>query len=118
MCGIVGVLSPGADGVSAAVFDGWRDRLAHRGPDQAATFHDRGLYLGFRRLAIIDLSPLGHQPMRTQDGRYTIVFNGQVYNFEELRAELESAGVRFRGRSDTEVLLELFAREGVACLPK
>jgi asparagine synthase (glutamine-hydrolysing) len=118
MCGIVGVLRPGADAIPAAVFDGWRDRLAHRGPDQAATFHDRGLYLGFRRLAILDLSPLGHQPMSTPCGRYTIVFNGQVYNFAELRTELESAGVRFRGRSDTEVLLALYAREGVACLPK
>jgi asparagine synthase (glutamine-hydrolysing) len=117
MCGIVGVLSPG-DAVSPAVFDGWRDRLAHRGPDQAATFHDRGLYLGFRRLAILDLSPLGHQPMRSADGRHTIVFNGQIYNFEELRAELEQQGVRFRSRSDTEVLLELFTREGVECLAK
>jgi len=97
MCGIVGVLSARAD-VSPAVFDGWRDRLAHRGPDQAATFHDRGLRLGFRRLAILDLSPAGHQPMTTPDGRYTIVFNGQVYNFEELRADLEREGVRFDAR--------------------
>ncbi len=117
MCGIVGVLSARSQ-VTPAVFDGWRDRLAHRGPDQAATFHDRGLYLGFRRLAILDLSPAGHQPMTTPDGRYTIVFNGQIYNFEELRADLERAGVRFRSRSDTEVLLELFAREGVSCLAK
>ena len=118
MCGIVGVLSREGDGITPAVFDGWRDRLAHRGPDQAATFHDRGLLLGFRRLAIIDLSALGHQPMTTTDGRFTIVFNGQIYNFEELRSELERAGVRFRGHSDTEVLLELFAREGVACLSR
>jgi asparagine synthase (glutamine-hydrolysing) len=117
MCGIVGVLSARTE-IAPAVFDGWRDRLAHRGPDQAATFHDRGLFLGFRRLAILDLSPAGHQPMSTPDGRYTIVFNGQVYNFEELRADLEREGVRFRSRSDTEVLLALFAREGVACLPK
>ena len=117
MCGIVGVLSARGD-VAPAVFDGWRDRLAHRGPDQAASFCDRGLWLGFRRLAILDLSPAGHQPMSTPDGRYTIVFNGQVYNFEELRADLERQGVRFRSRSDTEVLLELFAREGVACLAK
>ncbi|MEX2206968.1 MAG: asparagine synthase (glutamine-hydrolyzing) [Myxococcota bacterium] len=117
MCGIVGVVSARAE-IAPAVFDGWRDRLAHRGPDQAATFHDRGLFLGFRRLAILDLSPAGHQPMSTPDGRYTIVFNGQIYNFEELRADLEHEGVRFRSRSDTEVLLALFAREGVACLPK
>ncbi len=116
MCGIVGVLSAEGDRVTPASFDGWRDRLAHRGPDQAATFTDRGLYLGFRRLAILDLSPAGHQPMTTPDGRFTIVFNGQIYNFEELREDLEARGVRFRSRSDTEVLLELFARDGVDCL--
>ncbi len=118
MCGIVGVLSAPGDEISPAVFDGWRDRLAHRGPDQAATFHDRGLFLGFRRLAIIDLSPGGHQPMTSVDGRFTLVFNGQIYNFEELRADLEREGVTFRSRSDTEVLLTLFAREGVACLER
>lgn len=118
MCGIVGVLSAEGDRVTPAAFDGWRDRLAHRGPDQAATFSDRGLYLGFRRLAILDLSPAGHQPMTTPDGRFTIVFNGQIYNFEALRADLEARGVRFRSRSDTEVLLELFARDGVDCLPR
>ncbi len=118
MCGIVGVLSAEADRIAPAVFDGWRDRLAHRGPDQAATFRDRGLLLGFRRLAILDLSAAGHQPMTTPDGRFTIVFNGQIYNFEALRADLEREGVRFRSRSDTEVLLALFAREGVACLSR
>lgn len=118
MCGIVGVLSAEGDGVTSVAFDGWRDRLAHRGPDQAATFRDRGLFLGFRRLAILDLSPAGHQPMTTRDGRFTIVFNGQIYNFEELRAELEREGVQFRSRSDTEVLLELFARTGVECLSR
>ncbi len=116
MCGIVGVLTREDDRVTAAAFDGWRDRLAHRGPDQAATFRDRGLFLGFRRLAIVDLSPAGHQPMTTPDGRFTIVFNGQIYNFEELRADLERMGVQFRSRSDTEVLLTLFARDGAECL--
>ena len=118
MCGIIGVLSTPGDGISPAVFDGWRDRLSHRGPDQAATFSDRGLYLGFRRLAILDLSEAGSQPMTSADGRWTIVLNGEIYNFEELRSELEAEGVRFRSRSDTEVLLMLYARKGTAALSR
>jgi asparagine synthase (glutamine-hydrolysing) len=118
MCGILGVLSTTEPGIAPATFDAWRDRLRHRGPDQAATFHDRGLYLGFRRLAILDLTEAGSQPMTSADGRWTIVFNGEIYNHQELRAGLEAAGVRFRSRSDTEVLLTLVARDGAGCLPR
>lgn len=115
MCGIVGVFAdPGV--VTASAFDAWRDELAHRGPDQASSAYDRGLYLGFRRLAILDLSVAGHQPMTTGDGRWTIVFNGEIYNFEDLRRELETQGVRFRGHSDTEVLLSLLSREGPSAI--
>jgi len=82
-------------------------RLAHRGPDDAGiwTDPDRGAMLGHRRLSVIDLSPLGHQPMLSDDGRLAIVFNGEVYNFPELRRDLQSRGVRFVSDSDTEVLL-------------
>ncbi len=82
-------------------------RLSHRGPDDAGTWVDRpaGVLLGHRRLAVIDISPLGHQPMVSDDGRLAIVFNGEIYNFPELRRELEAHGVRFRSTSDTEVLL-------------
>lgn len=118
MCGIVGVLTNSRDGTSSAAFDVWRDRLAHRGPDQAGTFRDRGLYLGFRRLAILDLSAAGSQPMTSAGGRWTIVFNGEIYNFQELRAELQGQGVRFRSSSDTEVLLHLYEREGIRGLPR
>jgi asparagine synthase (glutamine-hydrolysing) len=80
--------------------------IAHRGPDDDGVYLDteRGVALGFRRLAIIDLTPLGHQPMQGPRGRYWITFNGEIYNHHELRKELVNAGVEFRGRSDTEVL--------------
>jgi asparagine synthase (glutamine-hydrolysing) len=84
----------------------------------AGSFQDRGLYLGFRRLAILDLSAEGNQPMSYADGHYTIIFNGEIYNFLELRAELEHLGEVFRGHSDTEVFLHLYARHGIQCLEK
>ena len=84
------------------------DTIRHRGPDDGQVWTDpkAGLALGFRRLSIIDLSPAGRQPMLSHDRRYVVVYNGEVYNFAELRAELEAAGASFRGNSDTEVLLE------------
>lgn len=94
------------------------EKTRHRGPDDEGVFTSDGISLGSRRLAIIDTSPAGHQPMSTPDGRFTIVYNGELYNFPELRRELEAKNVKFRSRSDTEVLLELFAREGPACLKR
>src|SRR5262249_12229201 len=86
--------------------------LAHRGPDDSGVFHDpSGVGLSFRRLAIIDLSPQGHQPMRSASGRYMLIFNGEVYNFEAIRAELGTT--EWRGHSDTEVMLAAFERWGV-----
>ena len=88
--------------------------LAHRGPDDKGAWVDEaaGIALGFRRLSIIDLSSAAAQPMVSADGRYVVVFNGEIYNFRELRAELETTGVRFRSASDTEVLLECVSRWG------
>lgn len=110
MCGIAGFFDANAR-VSADVaverVRAMSDALAHRGPDDSGAWvdQDAGIALGHRRLSIIDLSSLGHQPMHSADGRYVISYNGEVYNFAELRTELESLGHGFRGGSDTEVLL-------------
>jgi asparagine synthase (glutamine-hydrolysing) len=91
------------------------DRVAHRGPDGEGSFVDEhaGIALGHRRLAIVDLSEAGAQPMTSRDGRWVVTFNGEVYDHRQLRRELESTGSRFRGHSDTEVLLEAIATRGL-----
>src|SRR5215218_11128339 len=110
MCGISGFLDPSPSRSGAAmeaVAERMADTVRHRGPDDAGAWVDAraGVALGFRRLAIVDLSLEGHQPMASADGRYTIVFNGEVYDFRALREELRGRGHAFRGTSDTEVLL-------------
>jgi len=94
------------------------DAIAHRGPDGEGFFIDRGLGLGHRRLAIIDLTSAGQQPMSTDDGRFVLTYNGEVYNYKELRSELEALGRRFRSRTDSEVVLHALAQWGVDALPK
>ena len=91
-------------------------RMRSRGPDAEGMLSADGVVLGHRRLAILDLASRANQPMRSDDTRYSIVFNGEIYNFRELRKTLERQGVLFRTTSDTEVLLELYAREGHAML--
>ncbi len=117
MCGIAGTYR-WPDG--KAVTDRLTETLAHRGPDGSGTYaHSLGdgeVHLGHRRLAILDLSGTGAQPM-VSDG-LALTYNGELYNAPELRAELEGAGVRFRGTSDTEVLLEAWRRWGTDCLPR
>jgi asparagine synthase (glutamine-hydrolysing) len=117
MCGIAGILTLTAarstlerDALAMA------DSLAHRGPDDQGiwTDLDAGIALTHRRLSIVDLSPAGHQPMTSADGRFVISYNGEIYNFQEIRPELEARGVKFRGHSDTEVMLEAFAVYGIA----
>ena len=117
MCGICGWIDPGAeetDGLTARM----TQRLRHRGPDDVGIEGGAGWSLGFRRLSILDLSPAGHQPMRSPDGTCWLVFNGEIYNYVELRRELEGVGERFVGGSDTEVLLRLLMRHGEAALPR
>jgi len=110
MCGVVGIFYRHSPCAPETV-ERMRDSVVHRGPDDCGTFVDRRLGLGHRRLSIIDLGS-GHQPMATPDGRMTIVFNGEIYNYRELRRELESGGATFRTQSDTEVILQLHSRYG------
>lgn len=108
MCGIVGILyRSGHQSVTSDTLWPMVHALAHRGPDDAGIWLDvtAGIGLGHRRLAVIDLSPEGHQPMISESGRYVISFNGEIYNFRELRRQLEGLGHSFRGHSDTEVVL-------------
>ncbi|MFN9213761.1 MAG: asparagine synthase (glutamine-hydrolyzing) [Gemmatimonadota bacterium] len=116
MCGIAGCWSP-ADPAAAspALITAMTDRLRHRGPDGSGVWCDPavGIALGHRRLSIVDLSPLGAQPMASPSGRYQIVFNGQIYNYRALRDVLAATGATFRGHSDTEVLLAGIERWGL-----
>ena len=112
MCGIVGVLDRSGEAVSPVVIRRMTDKVIHRGPDDSGIFTDRAVGLGHRRLSIIDLSPAGHQPLATPDGRYVMVYNGEVYNFQELRIELEAKGWQFHSNTDSEVVLKAFAHWG------
>ncbi len=117
MCGIAGFtrFKPIA-GDAAALLGRMNDTLHHRGPDAAGQYLSEDVGLCHRRLSIQDLSTAGNQPMTSHSGRHVIVYNGEIYNFPELRADLTKQGVEFRGASDTEVLLELFERDGPECL--
>jgi len=117
MCGIAGRFNfrSGAP-VSAEIVRDMCTLLAHRGPDGDGVYTDGPIGLGHRRLAIIDLSEGGRQPMATPDGRYWVTFNGEIYNFLELRDRFESEGYRFRSTSDTEVLLAAYQKHGIGCL--
>ncbi len=120
MCGIAGYIpTPRVSEASALeAVQRMSARMHTRGPDAEGVWSSEGVVLGHRRLAILDLDARANQPMVSADGRYTIVFNGEIYNFSELRRELEAEGVAFRTTSDTEVLLALYAREGEHMLPR
>ena len=116
MCGIIGYSGRFDHG---ALLCGMQS-LAHRGPDDSGSFFDDAAAVGLAhtRLSIIDLSPLGHQPMSVLDGAVQLVFNGEIYNYRELRKELEAKGHVFRGHSDTEVILHLYLEEGEQMLSR
>ena len=118
MCGIAGTLHLDGQPASPVVLTKMAKSIAHRGPDGEGQFVDGPLGLAHRRLAIIDLSPAGHQPMTTDDGRYVISYNGEVFNYQELRIELEALGWHFHSRTDTEVVLKAFAQWGLGALPR
>jgi len=117
VCGFAGILAARSSAARDLTHDVARmiRPLTHRGPDDEGVWVDEaaGIALGFRRLAIIDLSPSGHQPMTSASGRFHLVFNGEIYNFCELRQQLEGLGHRFRGHSDTEVILAAFEQWGI-----
>jgi len=112
MCGIAGILNLDSAPGSAPLARRMSAMIAHRGPDGEGVFADGPLALGHRRLAIIDLTSAAHQPMQSHDGRYVLGYNGEIYNFQELRAELQALGYPFRSQSDTEVLLNGYAAWG------
>jgi asparagine synthase (glutamine-hydrolysing) len=105
-------MSRGADELGARAQQ-MSDTLVHRGPDSSGVWSDHGVALAHRRLAIIDLTPAGHQPMISRSGRFVITFNGEIYNFRDLRRRLEAAGATFTGHSDTEVFLEAVEAWGI-----
>jgi asparagine synthase (glutamine-hydrolysing) len=119
MCGIVGIVSNTPQAQRAWLAIG-RDAMTHRGPDDAGEWWsaDGRVGLAHRRLAVIDLTSAGHQPMGSADGRYVIVFNGEIYNFRELRSELQLLGFRFHSNSDTEVMLVAYRTWGESCLSR
>ncbi len=117
MCGIHGFFRRDGATADIALLGKMGDVTAHRGPDDAGAFADGPCAIGMRRLSIIDLAG-GHQPLSTADGRYTLVCNGEIYNYRELRAELQAAGHVFRTQSDSEVLLHGFAAWGEAVLER
>ena len=116
MCGITGMFNRHGAPASAVVLRRMTDAIKHRGPDGEGHYVDGPVGLGHRRLSIIDLSPAGHQPMMTRDGRYVISYNGEVYNYRELRIELEALGWQFHSTTDSEVVLYALAQWGESAL--
>jgi asparagine synthase (glutamine-hydrolysing) len=118
MCGIVALRQLDGRPVDTATVERMAQRLGHRGPDDAGAFIEDGVGMGFRRLAILDLTPSGHQPMVSADGAATLIFNGEIFNYVELRDELQRLGHRFRSTGDAEVLLQAYLQWGTECLPR
>ena len=118
MCGIVAAI--GLNGAPAApeIVVRMMQTLRHRGPDSDGVFSDGSTCLGFQRLSILDLSEAGHQPMTSPDGQVTVVFNGEIFNYVELRAELRRSGHEFRSSGDTEVLLHAYLQWGKDCVSR
>ncbi len=118
MCGICGIFNMNGEPVSSVSLRRMTDAIAHRGPDGEGFYTDSFVGLGHRRLAIIDLTPAGHQPMVTRDGQFAISYNGEVYNFQEIRAQLQSLGHQFNSRSDSEVILYAYSQWGPKCVER
>src|SRR5262245_40361179 len=117
MCGICGIMQLGSESgdLSGLLIERMTDSIAYRGPDDRGTWSDGRVAIGSRRLSVIDLSPMGRQPMSNEDGSIHIVYNGEVYNFRELkqRFRLAERGHIFRSETDTEVLIHLYEELGI-----
>jgi asparagine synthase (glutamine-hydrolysing) len=118
MCGIAGLVRLDGAAVEAGLIEAMNATIAHRGPDDEGTWVAGPVGLGNRRLAIIDLSSAGHQPMANEDGTVLITYTGELYNFRALRSELQAAGHRFRSESDTEVIVHAYEEFGPGCLDR
>lgn len=118
MCGIAGIVSTTASVATRDRVRRMTDCLVHRGPDDAGEYTGPGVALGFRRLAIIDLSPAGHQPMTNEDETVWLIFNGEIYNYQDLRKDLERAGHRFRSATDSETVIHAYEEYGEACVER
>jgi asparagine synthase (glutamine-hydrolysing) len=118
MCGIAGIVNIDGAAASPTILKRMTKAIVHRGPDGEGHWCDGSIGLGHRRLAIIDLSPAAHQPMISTDHRYVLTYNGEIYNFRNLRSELEADGYWFRSQSDSEVVLNSFAKWGIDCVSK
>src|SRR5262245_14350922 len=118
MCGIAGIYRYRGKGEDSAIVQAMLTRLERRGPDDSGIFAAEPAVLGHRRLAILDLSPSGHEPMESPGGRYLITFNGEIYNYEQVRGELGVKREAMHSRTDTEILLLAWERWGAAALPR
>lgn len=118
MCGIAGILNQNNRSVSAPILNAMANSISHRGPDGDGSYVNENVGMAHRRLAILDLSSAAQQPMLTADKRYIISYNGEIYNFLEIKIALEKRGVRFNSRSDTEVVLQAFVQWGTAAFAK
>jgi asparagine synthase (glutamine-hydrolysing) len=118
MCGIAGLLMLDGSGSPEGLIEKMIETLSHRGPDGQGVHRVGPVALGHRRLSIIDLSEAGNQPMCNEDGTIWITYNGEIYNFADLRPELEKAGHQFRSNTDTEVVLHAYEQWGLDCLPR
>ena len=114
MCGIVGIYNyKTGQEVTEALLQGMSEKIPYRGPDGFGYFYDKEIALGHRRLTIIDTNERSNQPMTSSHADTTICYNGEVYNYVELKEQLEQSGVTFKTTSDTEVILELYRKKGI-----
>ena len=115
MCGIVGMIKKNGREAEGLLIRRMNDKIIHRGPDDSGIFVEGIVGLGHRRLSILDLSKAGKQPMHSIDGRFVIVFNGEIYNYVELKKELQQEGAKFQNETDTEVIMEAYRYWGTDC---